>query len=188
MSRKNDQKIHIIGGAGSGKTTLANWIAEHMDYENYDLDQIGWNQNGKVPLQKRMEKIEQILVQPNWVTEGIFLWWTEDLFKQADLIVWLDIPYPVAAWRIVRRHIRASLNGNNPHSGIRNLISFVLGVRQQYYQMEAIIPKGKDDDFAVTRIAIMKELERYSEKVNHCRNSGDIKRLKQMFIASKLSG
>ena len=184
MEQRKYQKIHIVGGAGSGKTTLAKRITEKLGYPGYDLDQIGWSKNGKIPLSSRLEGVEQILAQPQWVTEGIYLWWTEKLFEQADLIVWLDLPYRLAAWRIIKRHVQASLKGDNPHAGLRNLISFVTGVRQHYHRVAPIIPQGPDDDFAITRSAIVQELEKYPGKVVCCQTTKEIGQLQTMLLTA----
>ena len=86
------KKIHIIGGAGSGKTTLANLLSDRLSYPCFDLDQIGWRDHHKVFLDDRIEAIEEIISRPNWITEGVFLWWTDALLDAVDVIVWLDIP------------------------------------------------------------------------------------------------
>ena len=40
-----------------------------------------------------------------WVIEGIFVWGTAVWLERADLIVWLDLPWRVAATaRLVREH------------------------------------------------------------------------------------
>jgi hypothetical protein len=180
--KSKHQKIHIIGGAGSGKTTLANRLAEEFGYPNYDLDHIGWGEHGKIPLQKRMEEIEKIVAQPNWITEGVYLWWIDPLLAQADLIIWLDIPYPITSWRIIKRHIKASLRGNNPHAGLKNLVIFLIGVGEHYYRKHPVTPAGPDDDFSLTRAAIKSELGRCMHKVVHCRSAKDIARLQACLV------
>ncbi|KAA3656548.1 MAG: hypothetical protein DWQ04_30780 [Chloroflexi bacterium] len=179
------QKMHVIGGAGSGKTTLANWLSIEFDFPCFYLDQIGWSEAGKVPLDKRMEKVEHILTNSRWITEGVFLWWTDPLLENADLIVWLDIPFHIVVWRIVKRHIVASWQGNNQHAGIRLLISFVIGVGKQYFKKEPLTPTGPDDDFAITRVATAEILEKYQQKLVHCRKLEDVQRFQTRIKASK---
>src|SRR5581483_11451522 len=92
----------------SGKTTLGETIAARFHIPHYDLDQVG----------QRHDPIEEgfaIAERPGWVTEGIFLIWTDPLLYHADYIVWLEVSWPVAAWRIIRRHISKSLRGVNPY-------------------------------------------------------------------------
>ena len=160
-------------------------MAEEFVYPNYDLDRIGWGKQGKVPLQQRMEAIDKIVAQPNWITEGVYLWWIDPLLEQADLIIWLDIPYPVTSWRIIKRHIRASLRGNNPHAGLKNLVTFLIGVGEYNYRKHPVTPAGPDDDFSLTRAAVRNELGRHMNKVVHCRSAKDVARL-QARLAEKM--
>lgn len=176
-------KIHIIGGAGSGKTTLAVWLADALGCPHYDLDRVGWSVDGKVPLDQRLEKIARILENPCWITEGMFLWWIDPLLEAAYEIVWLDLPFPLTAWRMVKRHIRADLRGDNPHPGYKHLFEFVTGVAKRHYRRTPIEPAGPDDDFAVTRAATAQVLRDYNEKLVHCRRTRDVEVFKARSIS-----
>jgi len=114
-------KIHILGGPGSGKTTLAQHISATFHIPHYELDQLG-RKNGMRDV-AYVEDAFAMAVQPGWVTEGIYLIWTDPLLFQADYIVLLEVPWPVAAWRILHRHICKSLHGTNPYPGIDGLKS-----------------------------------------------------------------
>jgi hypothetical protein len=106
-------KIHILGGSGSGKTTLARNLSSLLHVPHYDLDAIG--------LKKGLVTEEDafaIAGQPGWVSEGVYLIWTEPLLYEADAIVLLEVSWPVAVWRIIRRHITKSLHGTNPYPGL----------------------------------------------------------------------
>ncbi len=174
MLNSHYQKIHIIGGAGSGKTTLANWFVQQSHFPCFYLDQVGWNESGKVPLSKRQNHIDRILAQPQWVTEGVFLWWVEPLLENSDLILWLDLPFTLTSWRIIKRHTQASWQGNNPHAGFQHLLRFIYSVGKQYYRRQPLIPSGPDDDFAITRVATRQSLKPYSQKVVHCQKPKDV--------------
>ncbi|MGH2541805.1 MAG: hypothetical protein ACRDIB_03350, partial [Ardenticatenaceae bacterium] len=146
-------RVHIVGGPGSGKTTLAQRLAQRVGAPLYDLDKIGYESGAgaKRSLEVRLFDVQAILEQPSWVTEGIFLWWTDPLLRAADLIVWLDLPWYIAVWRIVLRHFKLSWAGINPHPGLMNLVRFVVWQVQHYYRRKATSPTGPDDDSAVTR-------------------------------------
>jgi hypothetical protein len=168
-------KIHIMGGAGSGKTTLCLWLAEMLGYPCYELDRVGWTAAGKVPLQQRLAAVDEILAQPQWITEGAFLWWTDSLLAAAEVIVWLDLPFPITGWRIIKRHMVASWRGNNPHAGVMNLLRFTTDVGRKYYMKEPLQPAAPDDDFAITRAATKQILSDHMEKLIHCRRQSGIR-------------
>ena len=104
-------KIHIIGGPGSGKTTFAQDLSFRLSIPHYDLDKVNWEQENAVAIAK----------QAAWITEGIYLIFTEPMLYYADYIVLLTISWPIAALRIICRHISKSLRGTNPYPGINGL-------------------------------------------------------------------
>lgn len=177
--------IHIIGGAGSGKTTLARHLAAHFSCPCYDLDTVAWGSAGKVPLAERLTAVNHILSQPAWVTEGVFLWWTEPLLVQADHIIWLDLPFPLRAWRIVKRHALASWRGYNPHAGLGNLLRFLQSVARTHYAQNPTPPTAPDDDFAITRAGTAVFLTPYQHKLTHCQHPRDVTAV-QRFVTRAL--
>ncbi len=165
------RKVHIIGGAGSGKSTLARRLSVELGAPAYDLDCIAY-EGGAGPKQSEAERratVQRIAAEPKRVTEGIYLWWIEDLLCAADVNLWLDIPYHVAAWRIVRRHIAASLRGINRHPGWWRLARFIVATRSYYRRHTPVVPADACDDLAITRAATARALSPYRYKVVHSR-------------------
>ncbi len=173
------RRIHIIGGGGSGKTTLACRLGTLLDAPVYDLDRIGYE--GGAGAQRRLEvklaDIHHIAAQPAWITEGIFLWWTDELLRAADLILWLDLPFHVAAWRIVVRHVKADLAGNNRHAGWRNLRWFLQNTWTYHRANVPSLPSAPDDDGAVTRLATAEALQSYATTLIRFRHASEVSAL-----------
>jgi len=169
-------RIHIIGGPGSGKTTLAHRLSSTLAIPAHDLDMIGYasGAGARRLLPDRLADVAAIARREGWITEGIFLWWMEELLRRADVIVWLDIPWRIAAWRIVARHARASLAGTNWHKGLRRLWRILRHARR-YYTGRAITPMAPDDDAAVTREATAVVLAACPTVVR-CRSTRDVVR------------
>ncbi len=84
------------------------------------------------PLAFYVEEVLTIVKQPGWVTEGIFLLWTDPLLHQADYIVLCDIPWLIGVRRIVYRHISKSLQGINPYPSIKSLFKLLKDTRYLY--------------------------------------------------------
>ncbi len=122
MSIAKPKRIHIIGGPGAGKTTLALRLGRLLGAEPYKLDEIAYARDPEIrqPLSVRLDRIRSIAAEPTWITEGVYLWWTNQLLDSADLIVWLDIPLRVAILRKFPHHLKRSLTGGYPHAGMRN--------------------------------------------------------------------
>jgi adenylate kinase family enzyme len=156
-----------MGGSGSGKTTLAKQLALHLDIPYYEVDVVGWeNGHGALrPLEVRLRDIHAIAIQPSWVTDNFFVGWTDELLEAADIIVFLDLPWRVACWRIITRHLHASLAGTNRHKGLLKLYRF-LGYAKKYYT--------STDEAEWTRAVELRYLQTYNNKVIRCRKPSDV--------------
>ena len=171
----SQKRIYIIGSGGSGKTTLARRLSSRLGAPCFELDAVGY-ENGsgaKRPLGLRQQDLRRIVAQPAWVSEGGYVWWVDELLREADAIVWLDLHWALCYWRIVLRHVRADLARNNPHPGFLNMLRFARGVRLYSLAETPCVPAAPDDDSA-NRAAVAQVLAPYTDKVVHCRRSADV--------------
>jgi len=145
------RRVHVIGGPGSGKTWLAARLGAALRCPIYELDM--W------------PDIATISLEPTWVAEGVFLWGIAPLLERADVIVMLDLPYRVAARRIVTRHIWLSTLGRNRHRGLRLLARFAWGARRYYWAQYGRPPDGPTDWDALSRAQTNVVLGPFGDKV-----------------------
>ncbi len=107
-------KIHIIGCSGSGKTYLADLLSLRYGIPHFDLDDIQWDQNTegygvKMPAEKRTILLQQILLQQDWIIEGVYYAWVQQCFQDADRIYVLDMPKYLYKIRILKRSVKRLL-------------------------------------------------------------------------------
>lgn len=100
-------RINVRGGGG--KTTLARALAAKLHLPFIELDALFWLPNWQERdaedfRQKTQEAIES--APAGWVVDGNYTESLEDLvLRQADTIVWLNLPWRVVFWRILIRSI-----------------------------------------------------------------------------------
>ncbi len=129
-------KIFIMGGPGSGKSTLALELSQLTNAEHIELDLVAFPAQGPgIPLKPESDlisEVSKIQAKQSWIVEGIYTGWCDPLIFEADLVIWLDPPWPIALWRVVWRHTKGEIRGNNRHPGWRRLRNSLPSVRRWY--------------------------------------------------------
>jgi glycosyltransferase involved in cell wall biosynthesis/adenylate kinase family enzyme len=187
---RTPRRIHIVGGPGSGKTTLAHRLGERLALPVHELDRIAfegadfeWR-----PLEERLHDVSSIATTSSWVSEGMWLGWTSDLFRAADLIIWLDVPrWHVAVWRITRRFTTFALNTLEEANSPRDLLRFrdyartlgqfreALSSTRRYYGNHAARPlSSSTQKECYSRATTEALLAPYLNKIIRCDSSREI--------------
>ncbi|MEA0552906.1 AAA family ATPase [Lysinibacillus irui] len=114
------QKIHIIGSVGSGKTTLAKELAKTYHIPYYELDNVVWirkeSGDSMRTEQERMAYLQSIVQTDSWIIEGIHQEeWVIQSFQQADCIIFLDTPYKIRIFRIIKRFVKQKIGIEKAH-------------------------------------------------------------------------
>ncbi len=102
------QRIHVLGGPGSGKTYVAAKIAAALGIQAHDLDDLFWDPssptyNVRADQEKRDQALAALVMQDTWIIEGAYYKWLTPSFERADLILLLNPSVWLRDWRVVKR-------------------------------------------------------------------------------------
>ena len=104
------RRIHILGGPGSGKSSVAAKIAATFGMAAYDLDDLFWDPAAptygvRADKEQRDQALAALVRQESWVIEGAYYKWLTPSFERADLIVLLTPSVWLRDWRLVKRYV-----------------------------------------------------------------------------------
>lgn len=111
------RRILVAGTTGVGKTTTAGRIGVVLGVPHTEIDSLFHGPDWE-PREMFVADVEAYTSEPAWVTEWQYTPVRALLAERADTLVWIDLPTPVALWRLLRRTLRRRLrrvelwNGN----------------------------------------------------------------------------
>ena len=102
------RKVAVMGGTGSGKSTVSRELAEHLGVPHIELDALFWRPDWVMPSAEEFRPIVAAALDADgWVVDGNYRGRLGTLvLDQADLVVWLDLPFWTKFWRLLRRTTR----------------------------------------------------------------------------------
>jgi len=96
-------RVFVTGNAGSGKTTFAVSLADRLSLPYHGIDGVVWQEGWRrIPQQEEDAMINALAAADAWVIDGI----SDPILQAADVVVFLDVPRSVSAWRAMRRSVR----------------------------------------------------------------------------------
>lgn len=88
---KDMNRISVIGGPGTGKSTLANNIGKELNLPIYHLDAIHHLENWKVRDSVERDKIIlEKIEEERWVIDGTYKSTLEARVKKSDMVIFLN--------------------------------------------------------------------------------------------------
>lgn len=101
------QRIAVVGSTGSGKTTLAEAIAQHLRLVHVEIDALHWNPDWReADIEVFRERLSEALAGPAWVVDGNYAKARDIIWPRADTLIWLELPLAVVLWRLFWRTLR----------------------------------------------------------------------------------
>jgi len=94
----------IIGCSGSGKSTLAKKISELTEVPAIETDKLYWGEAWN--LETDNEVIKKLPLEDNqWILDGNFVENRDQVWSRATCITWIDPPFSLAMYRLVKRNL-----------------------------------------------------------------------------------
>lgn len=96
----------IIGNSGSGKTWLAKRLSAQGGVPVIHLDELFWQPGGfnvRRPQVEVAALIDDGLSRKSWIAEGVFGDLVSHFLPFAQVLIWLDLPWPVCQLRLEAR-------------------------------------------------------------------------------------
>ena len=177
------RRIHITGGPGAGKTTLARQISALTGLLVVDIDELSLDLQSTMPLPldmaafraKRVPVARQLAEREGWISDGSNLEDSLAFFERAEMVVYVDCAWRVASYRILSRHLKAELARNNRFPGWHRLYRFWRWSAGYYAGTN---PHGANEwGTPHTRSFLEERLRDYESKLAVCRTKGDFDRL-----------
>ena len=100
------QRVVVFGTTGSGKSRLAEQLSQRTGLRVIELDRLYWGRDWQpAPLELFRHRVEREIRDGGWIVVGIYGQVRDLTWKAADTLVWLDLPFPLVFWRLLRRTI-----------------------------------------------------------------------------------
>ena len=98
------KRIAVIGAGGAGKTRLVCALGQALDLPVVHLD-LHYYGPGWLPLPPTewVDRQRQLAAAERWVMDGNYASTLAIRLQRADMVVFLDLPPLLCAWRILRR-------------------------------------------------------------------------------------
>lgn len=107
MDIKSIKKICIIGGAGTGKTSLSNEIGKELNLPIYHIDGIHFKENWLERDESERDKIIlDIMKKDSWIFDGTYRSTLLDRLIACDLVIYLDYPTSTQVISSLKRYIK----------------------------------------------------------------------------------
>ena len=101
------KKICIIGGSGTGKTTLSENIGKELNIPIYHIDGINYGPNWvERDKNDRDNIILNIIKKDNWVIDGTYRSTLKQRLENAELVIYLDYSTTSQLCGVLKRYIK----------------------------------------------------------------------------------
>ena len=165
------RRFSIVATAScSGKTTLGRELARRLEVPFVELDALHHGPNWtEATAEELRARVEPVVAEDGWVIDGGYWGKLDDLvLRNADVVVWLDLPVRVWLPRLIRRTVRRVArreelwNGNR--ESVRNVFfsrnSLIWYALRNHPRHRRVYPE-RLAPYDLVRLRTPKEVERW---------------------------
>ena len=106
LLKTQPKRFSVIGTSGSGKTYVAAEITRRLGIKHVELDAIHWLPGWQeLPHEEFRERIKEETDEDSWVVDGNYSKGRDIVWGRVEAVVWLDLPFRVVFWRILKRTV-----------------------------------------------------------------------------------
>ncbi|GAA4744433.1 adenylate kinase [Nocardioides endophyticus] len=172
---RRPHRVAVAGVSGSGKSSLSRRIAEVLDLPYTEIDGLfhgaDWTKRPEFEAD-----VEAFTAAPGWVTEWQYDFARPLLVERADLLVWLDPPYPMVLQRVVRRTLRRRLrrqelwNGNQEpplrtfFTDDEHIVRWSIRTRHLYDERIPVVAAQRPD-LTIVRLGSTREVDPWLREI-----------------------
>ncbi len=103
----NYKKIAIVGISASGKSIFSRRVAQETGLPLFHMDNLFWKNNWEeIPEAEYLIEHELLIQKDEWIIEGYVDKKMANRLKEADVVLYLDYPSILCAWRILLRFFK----------------------------------------------------------------------------------
>ncbi len=111
------KRINVVGTSASGKSTFSSQLAEKLNLEYIELDDLFWmNDWQETPDADFIQKIENAILkaesnpnQQGYIIDGNYTRTIAIKWKDIDTVIWLDLPFSLNLFRSIKRALSRAI-------------------------------------------------------------------------------
>ena len=188
-------RILVVGGPGSGKTTVARQLSDALRLPHHDLDRVAFMppegrpdapfwQWTRTAYEDRQQWAAETAREEQWVCDGLYAGWTTPLVEAAEAVLWLDLASARCVARAVRRAALHRAHGGRDWN-MQSVRVVSRGARDWVRRPPATDADLRLTDGANGRRTTAALLSEHEAKVVHARRPLEVRRAVRGLLAGR---
>ncbi|MDF1601991.1 AAA family ATPase [Nocardioides sp. YIM 152315] len=169
------RRVAVAGVSGSGKSTLARRVGALLGLPYTELDSLhhgaGWTKRPEFE-----SDVDAVVASEAWVCEWQYDYARPVIADRADLMVWVDLPFPVTLSRVVRRTVRRRIRreelwNDNREAPLRtfftdreHIVRWAIATRNLYDERIPAVAAARPE-LPIVRLRTRREVDRWVREV-----------------------